>query len=236
MNKTLEVKKQILLCTRCKLSQQCRSPIPLTSPSSQTGPTFTVLGEAPGRMEDQQGKPFVGPAGRILRRELDSVGLESDNAYYMNVVCCWPRGKPDNGSLGACRENLKAQLDITPKFVLVCGSVALKSMIPHANLQHATGKLIRIHDKLLFPVIHPSYFLHKPNDTETFASWQGMLGKFSFMLQWGAYGFLFDRCIYCDGPGFPACRKHLGYWQADKKWQAGRKRSKKKGLQDERLF
>jgi hypothetical protein len=153
----------------------------------------------------------------------------------MNVVCCWPRGKPDKVSIGACRENLKAQLDVVSSHVLVCGRVALNALLPHATLQHASAKMIPVHGKVIYPIIHPSYFLHKPDETKLMDEWRAQIARFALILFWGGDSSE-DRCVYCDGPGFPACRKHMGTWREDNKWRVPRKRSKKTGLQDEQLF
>lgn len=246
----MEVRKQILLCRNCDLCEGCRSPIPLavsakkqeTSPGNHTLiPTvqFTVLGEAPGRLEDYQGRPFVGPAGQLLRRTLRDCGLDPNDGYYMNVVSCWPHGTPTTIQIKACRDNLKAQLDVVEnRWVLCCGNTALKAMVPHATLKNATGKFIPIHGKVLVPVLHPAYLLHKNADKDARDKWVADVAKFTMGMFWGEDDIVNSetRCIYCNKEGWPACKRHMNYWASDSKWKLGEKKSKKTGLQDERLF
>src|SRR5215510_9860406 len=108
----------ILSCTKCDLSSKCRSPVPFSPPqsTSQLPPANPrvyqcgVLGEAPGRREDKLGRPFVGPAGRLMRRMLDEAGWNSDDLWYMNAVSCWPRGTPKAEAQNACWGNMLDQL------------------------------------------------------------------------------------------------------------------------------
>lgn len=199
--------------------------------------SFIVLGEAPGRIEDFEGKPFIGPAGRLLRRSLGEVGLDGDNGAYMNVVSCWPHGKPENKHVEACRENLRDQLDaVDVRYVLCCGATALKSLVPHTTMKEAAGKLIPIHGKVVMPVLHPAYFLHKQGDRSVMDGWVGQLAKFGMVVLWGEKEIWEDKCVYCGKIGWPACKSHQGYWAADQKWDGKKRRNRKVGLQDERLW
>src|SRR5690348_13183174 len=111
------VRDQIKSCRECALGDKCSSPIPFhgTSPSS-----IAVVGEAPGKYEDIQHRPFVGPAGKLAHSWLDRAGIDSENVAWLNVVCCFPNRTPTGNEIAACRNNLAAQLDtIRPDFLLV---------------------------------------------------------------------------------------------------------------------
>lgn len=192
---------------------------------SQPDTNFIILGEAPGRLEDFKGKPFVGPAGQLLRKTLRKVGLEPDNAYYMNAVSCWPHGTPDDSHVRQCHDNLKAQLDAAKsQYVLACGSVALKALLPHAKLTPALYKWIPVHGKMLFPTYHPSYLLRNRDKTVR-AEWERQLERFGLDIndERGVRPHC-CKCIYCDGitlDGF-ICNKtsHKQWWRSDStKWK-----------------
>src|ERR687897_3380174 len=98
-----------------------------------------LVGEQPGDREDREGKPFVGPAGRVLDKALESAGIERGDAYVTNVVkhFKWkPKGKrrihqtPRAEEIKACAPWLEAELDVVDPEVLVClGATAVKAVI-----------------------------------------------------------------------------------------------------------
>jgi uracil-DNA glycosylase family protein len=97
------------------------------------------VGEQPGDQEDQQGKPFVGPAGRLLDQALEEVGIDRTKVYVTNAVkhFKWqPRGKrrihqkPNSAELAACRPWLDAEIDVVKPRVLVClGATAAQNLL-----------------------------------------------------------------------------------------------------------
>jgi uracil-DNA glycosylase family 4 len=193
-----------------------------------TAANFIVLGMAPGRVEDGKGVPFVGPAGTLLRNELRRTGVNPALAYYMNVVCCWP---PDNNPkathIDACRGNLKDQLEVADaELVLVCGNVAMETLIPHAT-PHTRATVIPIHKKRIFGIHHPSYIL-RAKDSAIYKRWQSDLWVFRMLLNEGNV-FEAGRCIYCGEewmkgapPGWPpVCRDKacIRKWKVDSKWR-----------------
>lgn len=126
----LPIRAQILTCTNCSLSSQCRSPVPF---SGMNPNPYVVIGEAPGKVEDDRGEPFVGPAGSLLRRAIDKVfkGEMSDYFSYLNAVSCYPPSTPTVKQVRACRDNLEGQLEVLrPRYGLVCGGTALGAFLP----------------------------------------------------------------------------------------------------------
>lgn len=118
---------------------------PFARHSTQTvfglGPStadLVVVGECPGDREDLEGKPFVGPAGRLLRKMLEEVGLPAERVYLTNAVKHFKftrRGKkrlhakPDAAEIQACRPWLELELQILkPKVILALGSTAVKAL------------------------------------------------------------------------------------------------------------
>ena len=94
-----------------------------------------IIGEGPGEEEDRQGKPFVGRAGQLLTKMLESVGLTRDEVYITNIVKCRPPGNrnPEPEELAACAPFLAGQLAaIQPEVILHAGHVRVPAHPPHA--------------------------------------------------------------------------------------------------------
>ena len=111
-------------CTRCKLSQG-RSTIVFGSGSPEARLVF--IGEGPGEEEDRQGKPFVGRAGQLLTKMLESVGLTREEVYICNIVKCRPPGNrnPEPEEIAACAPFLAGQLAaIQPGVICTLGTFA----------------------------------------------------------------------------------------------------------------
>lgn len=218
-----DVKAQVYTCQMCELSSQCRSPIPIHSPS-RTAPRFLVLGEAPGQVEDQKGEPFVGPAGLFLKRALKKAGLSPSDGGYLNTVSCYPRidKTPDAAHVSACSNNLFDQLALYPTIpTLVCGSVALTALLPHATITYAAGVPIIAHNRTLFPIYHPSYILRSRGVME---SWERQLRVFSLLVNTDMVPSWEDlhrtHCLYCSAGYLPrtyTCPRHAGLWTKDTK-------------------
>lgn len=125
LRRRIEVKAQILSCNSCNLYLSCKAPVPFRGP---TPSRIVVVGEAPGKEEDDQGKPFVGPAGRFLLGTMEEAGIDPLQVAYVNTVSCFPNGTPTQQHKKACRKNLIDQLVLLePEYVLVLGGVALSS-------------------------------------------------------------------------------------------------------------
>lgn len=212
-----ETKIQILTCTRCGLSCNCNSPIPITL-GNPRNIRYLVIGEAPGKKEDELGEPFVGPAGQFLRRALRKAGLRGSDGAWMNAVSCYPHDHktPTLAEISACRNNLYDQLDsVDVKNVLVCGAVALSSLLPKVQLSYAMGGPIDYGNKRLFPIYHPSYILRN-NTREIVALWERHLSSFAAMVN-GEYvtrdTLQIANCLYCNGQRMMdkvTCIRHEG--------------------------
>lgn len=160
MRKVTKVKVQVLSCAQCELRKECRKPVPFRG--SVTAP-YAVLGEAPGRKEDEQGKPFVGPAGKMLNKVLKRAGftdvLAPSEAFYLNVASCWPRltGTPHQKHVDACRVNRESQMRLYQgNVVIVAGAVALSALRPDLSISGAHGKPFHRGGVLYYPVFHPA--------------------------------------------------------------------------------
>jgi DNA polymerase len=137
-------------------------------------PELCFIGEAPGRDEDLQGEPFVGPAGQLLNRIIAAAGMKREEVYICNVLRCRPPGNrpPRVEEAENCREYLEKTLDILrPRYICTLGASAAKALL-QLNPTTTMGKLRkRFHDYKGIPVLctyHPSYLLRleEPEKTE----------------------------------------------------------------------
>jgi DNA polymerase len=162
-------------CRRCKL---CAGRTTIVFGTGNPRADLVVIGEGPGADEDAQGKPFVGRAGQLLTRMLESVGLSRDEVYITNTVKCRPPGNrnPEPDELAACAPVLAAQLaTIQPKVVLALGSVATQALL---GTREPIGKLRgRVHPygaAILVPTFHPAFLLRNPGQEYKRMAWEDL--------------------------------------------------------------
>jgi DNA polymerase len=162
-------------CHRCKLAEsRTRIVFGAGNPRAE----LVVIGEGPGADEDAQGKPFVGRAGQLLTRMLESVQLRREDVYICNAVKCRPPGNrtPDAEELAACAPFLSAQLQVLqPKVVLALGSVAAQALL---RTRDPIGKLRgRAHPfggGVLIPTFHPAFLLRNPGPEYRRMAWEDL--------------------------------------------------------------
>jgi DNA polymerase len=122
-----------------------------------------LVGEGPGFHEDQQGRPFVGPAGKFLEELLASVGLRRTDVYITNVVKCRPpqNRDPFPGEIEACRKHLEQQIAaIKPRVIVTLGRYSLAWFFPRDTISKVHG-LVRERDGIHFlHMYHPAAALH----------------------------------------------------------------------------
>ena len=124
------------------------------------------MGEGPGFYEDQQARPFVGPAGRFLDELIASIGLRRDQVFITNVVKCRPPNNRDPlpGEIDACRKHLQRQIElIQPKVVVSLGRYSLAWFSPRDAISKVHGQA-KVKDGVYFiPMYHPAAALHAGN-------------------------------------------------------------------------
>lgn len=162
-------------CRRCKL---CDGRTTVVFGAGNPRADLVVIGEGPGADEDAQGKPFVGRAGQLLTRMLESVKLSRDEVYITNAVKCRPPGNrnPEADELAACAPFLAAQLGvIQPRVVLALGSVASQALL---RTKEPIGKLRgRVHaygSAVLVPTFHPAFLLRNPGQDYKRMAWDDL--------------------------------------------------------------
>jgi len=162
-------------CTRCKL---CQSRNTIVFGSGNPRAELIVIGEGPGADEDAQGKPFVGRAGQLLTKMLESVQISRDEVYISNTVKCRPPANrnPEGNELAACAPVLAAQFaTLQPKVVLALGSVATQALL---GTREPIGKLRgRLHpygSAVLIPTFHPAFLLRNPGQEYKRMAWDDL--------------------------------------------------------------
>jgi len=155
-------------CTRCLLYKNATQTVFGEGPVDAA---LMLIGEQPGDQEDLQGRPFVGPAGKVLDRALDAAGLDRADIYIPNAVKHFknePRGKrrlhkkPDIGEIDICRWWLDHELDIVrPAVAVAMGTTAARGLMRRSLAINANrGRLIALSEDLQGLItVHPSYLL-----------------------------------------------------------------------------
>lgn len=162
-------------CTRCKL---CEGRTTIVFGAGNPNADLVCIGEAPGAEEDIQGKPFVGRAGQLLTRMLQSVGWSRDEVYICNIVKCRPPGNrnPEPDEIASCEPFLLGQLAaIQPKVILALGSFAAQTLL---KTKEPIGKLRgRVHpygSVVLVPTFHPAFLLRNPGPEYRRMAWDDL--------------------------------------------------------------
>jgi uracil-DNA glycosylase len=158
-----ELAKQASGCTRCGLSER-RGSVVFGDGTGTSG--LMLIGEGPGRYEDESGIPFVGKAGKLLDRITAAVGFHRSELYITNIVKCRPPGNrdPRPEEVLACRPYLNRQVEaLTPRLVVAVGRPSAQSLLrTELPLSRLRG---RVHSLGGIPVVvtyHPAYLLRSP--------------------------------------------------------------------------
>ena len=158
------IRTEIGDCQRCKLAPK-RTNIVFGSgnPSAE----LVFVGEAPGYDEDQQGLPFVGRAGQLLTKIIESINLKREDVYICNVLKCRPpeNRNPEPDEVASCNPFLKKQLaTIRPKIVCCLGTFAAQTVIQTASsISRLRGQFFDIDGMRVIATFHPAYLLRSPD-------------------------------------------------------------------------
>ncbi|MEK6690487.1 MAG: uracil-DNA glycosylase [Nitrospirota bacterium] len=164
--KSLQIlRKEIGDCRKCKLYQgRTQIVFGVGNPKSE----IVFVGEGPGRDEDLQGEPFVGDAGQLLTKIIESMGLKRQDVYIANVVKCRPPNNrnPESDEIESCEPFLLRQLEIIkPKIICALGTFAAQTLlITKEKISSLRGNFYYYHDIKVMPTFHPAYLLRNPGD------------------------------------------------------------------------
>ena len=124
-----------------------------------------VIGEAPGYQEDQEGRPFVGKAGKLLRELMTYGGIDIDSIYVTNAVKCRPLDNraPSQKEIKACSKHLKAEIHkVKPKHIIVLGASSLKALLNKSGISKMRGQTIDKDGISYHLTLHPAGLFRQP--------------------------------------------------------------------------
>lgn len=168
-----KLEEEIKKCTKCGLAKGRTNVVP-----GEGGATTDIMfvGEGPGKNEDEQGRPFVGVAGKLLTELIESIGLTRQDVYIANVVKCRPPDNrdPQSTEVEACWPHLEKQIFlIQPKLIIPLGRHSLARFLPSAKISADHGRALRKTIKattneielsefrvVFFPCYHPAAALY----------------------------------------------------------------------------
>ena len=160
-----ELRAQVLPCTACKLAKG-RNSVVFGEGAADARVMF--IGEAPGRDEDRQGRPFVGRAGQLLDRIIvNAMGMRREDVYIANINKCRPPGNrdPEPDEVAACLPHLQAQISlIRPEVIVTLGKVAAWNLLKVTqSMGRLRGREFRYANAVVIPTWHPAYLLRTPS-------------------------------------------------------------------------
>jgi len=177
------VRERVRVCTKCPhlASSRTQTVFGVGNPDAE----LMFIGEAPGVDEDKQGEPFVGRAGQLLTRIIETMGLAREEVYIANILKCRPDTSP--GSFGnrpptpremqTCRPYLVEQIDIIrPKVLVALGAVAVEGLLgTRGTMRELRGRWHSYNGTPLMITYHPAYLLRNQAPSEKRKVWEDML-------------------------------------------------------------
>ncbi|MGQ9731025.1 MAG: uracil-DNA glycosylase [Candidatus Zipacnadales bacterium] len=157
-----EIAREIRACTKCALCRTRLNAVPGEGPAKAA---IMFVGEGPGQREDEQGRPFVGPAGSLLNQLLLRAGLRRPDVFITNIVKCRPPGnrEPFFEEIAACRDFLDRQIvEIQPVVICTLGRLASQTLVsPTLSISREHGQPRQIGGVTYVPLYHPAAALHQ---------------------------------------------------------------------------
>ncbi len=156
-----ELYKEIALCQQCEIAKYRTKVVPGEGAEDAD---IMFIGEAPGWHEDQQGRPFVGPAGLFLDQLLASINLKREQVYIANVIKCRPQGNRDPLPIEIhnCRKWLERQIElIHPKMIVTLGRYSMAMFFPGKSISKIHGTAQKQDNVIYYAMYHPAAALHQ---------------------------------------------------------------------------
>ena len=153
--------QQIYSCKRCHLYKTATYAVP---GEGNPNTKIMLIGEAPGKVEDETGRPFVGRAGKLLDKLFESIDFKRDSVFITSIIKHRPpkNRQPKKTEIRACSLWLEHQLSIIkPKLVVTLGRFALEYFLPKVKISLIHGTIKKIERKnrtslFIFPIYHPA--------------------------------------------------------------------------------
>ena len=158
---------EIARCQRCEIAKFRTKVVPGEGTEDAD---ILFIGEAPGWHEDQQGRPFVGPAGQYLDELLASIDLNRRQVYIANVIKCRPTGNRDPlpVEIGSCRKWLEKQMElISPRMIVTLGRYSMAMFFPGKTIGKIHGTAQKQDNVIYYAMYHPAAALHQQSLRQT---------------------------------------------------------------------
>ena len=178
-----ELRQRVMTCVKCPHLASSRKNVVFGVGSLEAELMF--IGEAPGADEDDQGEPFVGKAGQLLTRIIQTMGLTRDTVYIGNILKCRPdtpgqsagNRKPTPEEMNTCIPYLHEQIDlIRPKVIVALGGTAVEGLLGKTlGITRLRGNWKTYRGIPLMPTYHPAYLLRNQALGEKRRVWEDML-------------------------------------------------------------
>ncbi len=158
-----EIAGQVAACKSCQLSFARKNAVPGEGPANAE---IMLIGEGPGFYENEEGRPFVGSAGKYLDELLERAGVSRKEVFITNVVKCRPPGNRDPlpEELSACNAYLDRQIEaINPLIIVTLGRYSMSKFLPNVRISEVHGQPAWVRGRLIIPMFHPAAALHQPS-------------------------------------------------------------------------
>lgn len=158
---------EIANCGACSLAKTRVKVVPGEGPQDAD---IMFIGEAPGYHENQQGRPFIGPAGRFLDELLESIDLSRSKVFIGNVIKCRPPNNRDPlpDEINACAQWLDRQIEIIkPKIIVTLGRYSMAKFFPGETIGKIHGSARKTKETIYFAMYHPAAALHQQSLKKT---------------------------------------------------------------------
>lgn len=158
-----QVAAEVMVCQQCQLSVSRKNAVP---GDGLAATEVMFIGEGPGFYENEQGRPFVGPAGNFLNELLSRAGLQREKVFITNVVKCRPPGNRDPlpEELEACSQYLDRQIAaINPMVIVTLGRYSMAKFMPNVRISDVHGQSRWVNGRLIVAMFHPAAALHQPS-------------------------------------------------------------------------
>ncbi|HAL15703.1 MAG TPA: uracil-DNA glycosylase [Anaerolineaceae bacterium] len=158
-----QVAAEVRVCIQCQLNVSRKNAVPGEGPANAE---VMFIGEGPGFYENEQGRPFVGAAGKFLDELLQRAHLQREKVFITNVVKCRPPGNRDPlpEELEACSWFLDRQIEaINPLVIVTLGRFSMAKFMGNVRISDVHGQSRWVNGRLVVAMFHPAAALHQPS-------------------------------------------------------------------------
>ncbi|HAV79023.1 MAG TPA: uracil-DNA glycosylase [Anaerolineae bacterium] len=156
-----QIAKEVSVCTNCTLHKNRKKAVPGEGPANAE---IMFIGEGPGFHENEQGRPFVGAAGKFLDQLLAQAGVTRGDVFITNVVKCRPpeNRDPQADELASCDLYLERQIEaMNPSIIVTLGRFSMGKFMKGAKISQVHGEMRKIGERYVIAMFHPAAALHQ---------------------------------------------------------------------------